>query len=184
MRVPLAKALSIFVIVGLAKAGFAQMPDLDAGPEVKKLDWLIGDWTATSTWTMEGMDPMEVEIEYSAKWDGKFISQSTVTDFVFFKMTETMLLGWDPDKKRYSSWAFTNMSSMPRIEHGSLEGDTLTMISEPWLVDGMDESSSSKAVLTKKGDDQMAFTLYLKVGDEDWAETGKATFKRKKAEQK
>lgn len=157
---------------------FGQDMNLAPPAEVKKFDWMVGEWTSTSKWTMPGMEPMDVTSSFKADWDGQFLRQTSVADFGgFMKMTETMYLGYDAGKGEYFSWAFTNFAPSPRIEHGKLTGDTLVMVCDAW--DVMGEVSSSRATLTKVGNDELKFKLEFKE-DDKWATVTEGVYRRKK----
>ena len=157
---------------------WGQMPDTSPAPEMMKFDWMVGEWTSTSTWNMPDAPEMNVESTMKVEWDGQFLRQTSVSDFDgFMKMTETMMFGYDPNKEKYHSTSFTNMAPTPRIEWGTLEGDTLVMVSEPWQI--MGDESVSRATLVKVSDDEMKFKLEFKYGDE-WTVISDGTFKRKK----
>src|SRR5690349_3847977 len=93
----------------IAAICFGQVPDMTPPAEMKGFDWMVGEWTGTGTWSMEGMDPMQVAMTFKAEWDGQFLKQTAVNDFAgFMKMTETMMLGYDAKKEQYVSYSFTN----------------------------------------------------------------------------
>ena len=157
---------------------WGQVPDMSPSAEMQKWDWMVGEWTSTSTWNMPDVPEMGVETTMKVEWDGQFLRQTSVSDFDgFMKMTETMMFGYDPNKEKYHSTSFTNMAPTPRIEWGTLEGDTLVMVSEPWQI--MGDESVSRATLVKVSDDEMKFKLEFKYGDE-WTVISDGTFKRKK----
>jgi hypothetical protein len=157
---------------------FAQDPPEMAPPaEVKKLDWMIGNWKSKpSMFYFQGME-MEVASTMKVSYDGQFIKTESVNDYGVLKMTETLMLGYDFAKNKYRSHAFTNMSPEPRIEDGDLKGDTLVMVSRPWVI--MGDESVSRATLTKDGDDKIKFKLEFKMGD-DWSLVNESTFERVK----
>lgn len=157
---------------------FGQTPELTAPTEMKKFDWMVGEWSSTSKWTMEGMAPMDVTSTFKAEWDGQFLKQSATSDFVgFMKMTETMMLGYDANKGEYVSYAFTNFAPTPRMEHGKLTGDTLVMVCDGWEV--MGAVTSSRATLTKVSNDELKVKLEFKTGD-TWSTVTDGVYKRVK----
>jgi len=157
---------------------FGQTPELAAPAEMKKFDWMVGEWTSTSKWTMEGMAPMDVTSTFKAEWDGQFLKQSATSDFAgVMKMTETMMLGYDPRAKEYVSHAFTNFAPTPRVEHGRLVGNTLVMVCDSW--EAMGETTSSRATLQRVSDDEINFRLEFKSG-EKWTVVTDGVYKRVK----
>jgi Protein of unknown function (DUF1579) len=157
---------------------FGQTPDMAAPVEMKKFDWMVGEWTTKSKWTMPGMEPMDVASSFKAEWDGQFLKQVASSEFVgFMKMTETMMLGYDASKGEYVSYAFTNFAPTPRIEHGKLTGDVLVMVCDSW--DVMGSVSTSRSTLTKLSNDEAKFKLEFKEGDK-WSVVTEGVYKRVK----
>lgn len=161
----------------VANLAFGQEMQMAPPAEVKKLDWMIGDWTSKATFTMPEMPPMDVTMTIRCEYDGQFLKQTVVNDFAGMKMTETFYLGWDPTTKKYVSYAFTNFASTPRIERGTMTGDVLTMVSDPWTVDGT--THVSRAIQTKTGTDSMRLKLEFQV-EGKWAPAMDATVTRVK----
>lgn len=157
---------------------FGQVPEFAPAAELKKFDWLVGDWESSAKWTMTGMDPMDVKSTIKAEWDGQFLKQVGTSDFAgFMKMTETMMLGYDPDKQEYTSWAFTNFAPTPRFEHGKLQGDTLVMVCDAWAA--MGDVTSSRATITKVNNNEFKLKLEFKEGDK-WTVVTDSVYKRVK----
>ncbi len=158
-----------------ATAAFAQqMPDLTPPAELKKLDWMLGTWTGTMAMDMEGMKFDSVgtmKIDY----DGKFMRTVSAQDMMGMKMTESMFLSYNAAKKEYVSWAYTNFSSNPRIEHGNFEGEKFVMISEPWVMDVSPEPTISRSTFLKKSATTVLFTLEFKMADK-WVKVGEGLF--------
>ncbi|MBX3119786.1 MAG: hypothetical protein KF784_12020 [Fimbriimonadaceae bacterium] len=166
----------IFSTIVLAALCIAQVPNLEAPAEVKKLDWLIGDWSATVKMSMQGMD-FETKYTMKNEFDGQFLKSTTLMDMMGAKMTESMYIGWNSTKKQYDSWAFTNFSPDPRIEHGTLTGDKMVMVSEPWNV-GDGAPTIGRGTMTKKSATEIHFLLEFKEGDK-WVKVGEGTFTKK-----
>ena len=162
----------------VSAACWGQVPDTSPPPEMMKWDWMVGEWTSSATWAMPDMPEMSVESTMKVEWDGQFLRHTSVSDFDgTMKMTETMMLGYDPYKEKYYSSSFTNMAPTPRIEWGTLKGETLVMISEPWQI--MGDESVSRATMVKVSDDEIKFKLEFQFGD-DWVVVSDAKFERKK----
>ena len=162
----------------VAALAFGQEMEMAPPAEIKKLDWMIGEWTAKSTFTMPEMPPMNVSMTVKCEYDGQFLKQSVVNDFDgMIKMTETFYMGYDPATQKYVSYAFTNFAPTPRIERGNLAGDILSMVSDPWTAGG--ETHVSRATQTKVNNDTMKLKLEFQV-DGKWVTGMDATFARKK----
>jgi hypothetical protein len=168
----------LMVLASLVSAFcFGQEMDLAPPAEVKKFDWMLGDWTAKSTFVMPEMPAMDVTMSIKCEWDGQFLKQTAVNDFGLMKMTETFYLGFDPESKKYVSFAFTNLAPVPRIERGALVGDVLTMVSDPWSAGG--QTHISRATMSKVGPSEMTMKLEFQV-DGKWVTAMDAVFKKTK----
>lgn len=145
-------------------------------PELNKLSWQLGTWEGNVKWSMPGMDD-EMTMAWTSVMDGNFMKSTSTMDMMGQKVTETGYLTWDAKQSRYSYWTFTNFAHMPRVEHGTLDGDKMVMISEPWDA-GMGEATVSRATVAKKGDTELTFLLEFKQG-ETWNKVAEGTFKKK-----
>lgn len=163
----------------LAICGIAAAQNMGPSPEVQKLyKYMSGEWTGKVKWMMPGMPEESTEMPFKVTMEGNFIKSANTMDMGGMSMTETTYMGWDPVKKRYTSWTFTNFGAMPRVEHGNFEGDSkFVSVSEPWDI-GMGEPIVGKATMTRKGDNEMMFVLEFKQGDK-WMKVAEGTFKRK-----
>lgn len=173
------KAFRIATLVALmagAAIGSAQMlPPLS--PEMKKLDWFLGSWSGKVNWTMPDMTG-ETDYAFTNEVVGQFIRSTSKMVVAGMSIEEVGYIGYDPDKKKYSSHTFTNMAPTPRVEWGVADGDSkLVFHSEPWNV--MGSATSSRATILRKGADEMSFILEFKTG-ETWSKVGEGNFKRKK----
>ncbi|MCW5935985.1 MAG: FABP family protein [Fimbriimonadaceae bacterium] len=157
--------LRLLTVAALATASFvARAQDFEPPAELKKLDWMIGSWSGSGKMAMQGME-MDFTAKVACSWEGQFMKLVSETDFGMLKMTETMFLGWSPTDSQYIAYSFTNISPEARIETGSLEGDTMTMVSQPWNV--MGDSSVARTKVGKKSATKLLFKLEFKEGD-DW----------------
>ncbi|MCH7540120.1 MAG: DUF1579 family protein [Proteobacteria bacterium] len=156
---------------------WGQVPEMGPSDEIKKFDWMVGEWHSKTVWTMPGMGEVKVESNMRVEWDGQFLRQTAKIDFDGMIMTELSMFGYDPYKEKYYSSSFTNMAPTPRIEWGTFEDDTLVMVSEPWQIRG--DESVSRATLVKVSDDEIKFKLEFKYGD-SWTVVSDSVFKRKK----
>jgi hypothetical protein len=128
--VKLRTVLAIILLVGCALAQIPAKP----GPEVKKLDYFAGTWTAEGTippgpWGAGGKFSVTHKNEWIA---GNFFLESRSE----FKMPpalggdrqSTGILGYDAEKNVYTSTEFTSQGGRA-IAQGSLNGDTWTWTS-------------------------------------------------------
>jgi hypothetical protein len=161
----------------VASLAFGQEMEMGPPAEIKKLDWMLGEWTTKTSFTMPEMGPMNVTMTVKCDYDGQFLRQTVINDFDGIKMTETFYLGYDEATKKYVSYAFTNFAPTPRIERGTMTGDVMTMVSDPWTAGGM--THVSRATQTKLNNDTMKLKLEFQV-DGKWVTAMDATISRKK----
>lgn len=154
--------------------GAAQGP-MDPPAELKKLDWMLGEWTSTVRWTY--LTTTDVAYTVKCEWDGQFLRVTSRMEMLGMTMTETAYYGWDASSKRYRGWTFTNFSSDPRIESGTLNENALVMTSEPWNV-GIGQPTVSRATLTRKSSTEIHFLLEFKDNDR-WTRGAEGTFTKK-----
>jgi hypothetical protein len=165
-------ASCVFAICALASA---QAPNMSIPAEVKKLDWLLGEWSGTIKWVMPGMEgsgPMNLK----NNWEGQFLKCSTVTEAEGMKMTEESYFGWNAEKKQYDCWTFTNFAPTPRRDSGHLTGDRLVMTSEPWEISG--EKIEGRGTMTKNSPTELGFLLEFKM-EGKWVKAAEGILKKK-----
>ncbi len=160
--------------LAIAAISNAQMPEPSA--EVKALDWLVGEWTATVKWTAMGANTDAVTT-WNVERNGLFLKNSISTEMMGMKMLDTVYTGWDSKKKKYFAHTFTNYVSVPRIEWGDLKNDTLTMVSDPWPASPASDIVG-RHTFTKKGED-IYYLLEFKNADK-WDKAAEGLFKKKK----
>ena len=167
--------LAVYILTLVSACSFGQqMPDTTPPKQITDLAWCVGDWSASVNWTAPGM-PTTSQDTLHCEIDGQFLKMQLTSDMGGFKMTETSYTGWDGANKRYTSYAFSNISPEPRIEHGSYSGDTWVSESEPWHV--MGQETIGRATSTKKSDTEMTMLLEFKMGD-NWTKIPEGTFKK------
>lgn len=170
------KSMFLAMMLGVAALTNAQMPEASA--EVKALDWMLGEWSATVKWTMMGTEA-DAQMTWKAERDGLFLKRSTTTELMGMKMTEVSYSGWDEKKKKYWTHVFTNFAPGPRTETGEQKGDVFVSVSEPWDTGSGSEPTTGRITYTKKGED-ILYTLEFKMADK-WEKVAEGTFKKKKA---
>jgi len=122
-----------FVLFVVASSAQAQMDMLKPAPELKKLDYFLGNWSLEGDMKPGAMGPGGKMTETEAnKWmDGDFFLQCNV-EFKSTNMgngTGVAYMGYNSDEKVYTYDAF---NSMGEAEHskGTLDGDTWNWASE------------------------------------------------------
>src|SRR5687767_12459664 len=101
------RILAVLTFTFVSVIGLAQAPDLAPPPELKKLDWYIGEWSGKVKWSMMGMPPTEEETSFKNEWEGQFLKSTSVMTMSGMKMTEVSFIGWNPKTKAYDAYIFT-----------------------------------------------------------------------------
>ncbi|MCH8275347.1 MAG: hypothetical protein IH851_11215 [Armatimonadetes bacterium] len=159
-------------------AATAQAPEMGPPAELKKLDWMIGEWTGKWNWTMEGMEgEMTHNVKY--EWEGQFMKMTASGEMMGMTFTEVAYTAWDAKEKKLVSWTFTSYAPMPQIDRGTMTGNTIVYISDPWDVPGHD-GSVSRACWVKMSDSEMTLLLEFKEGD-SWLKAADGVYKKKPA---
>jgi hypothetical protein len=117
----------------LSAAASAQMPAPKPGPEQKKLDYFVGNWTCDGDVKPSPMGPgFKVTSSDELKWmDGGFfvVMHSQYQSKGMGDGTAAAVLGYDADEKKYTYNEF-NSRGESLVSRGTVEGDTWT-----WLGD-------------------------------------------------
>jgi hypothetical protein len=115
-----------------AVSAHAQMGPTPA-PELKKLDFMAGNWTTEGTMNPgPGMPGGKFSSTAHAEWmEGNFflVEHSDLDMTGMGKMKELAVLGYDPDRKIYTYHAFNSMGEAESAT-GTVDGDTWTWNSD------------------------------------------------------
>lgn len=121
---------AVFILTGLA---LAQMP-AKPSPELKKLDYFVGTWTAEGTippgpWGEGG----KFSVTHTNEWiAGNFFVEShsefRMPSALGGDRQSTGILGYDAEKNVYTSTEFTSQGGRD-VAQGSVNGDTWTWTS-------------------------------------------------------
>ena len=129
-RISLATCSGLLLLLATVSAS-AQMPT--PAPELKKLDFLAGDWTSTGDMKPgPGMPGGKFSYSSHAEWmQGNFflIENSDMDLGPMGKGKELAIMGYDSDKKVYTYTAFNSMGEA-EVATGTLNGDTWTWTSD------------------------------------------------------
>ncbi len=172
----------VFVLVALlvASRSYAQAGPSTPAPELKKLDFLAGDWTTEGTFVPgpPGTPPSKFKSTSHAEWmEGNFFlvehGESTLEGMGNSK--ELVVMGYDSDQKVYT---YRNFSSMGQSElsTGKVDGDTWT-----WTGDEHYGGMAFKGRVTMKITSPTSYTIKFEMSQDgtNWfpAMEGKATRK-------
>jgi hypothetical protein len=111
----------------------AQMGPATPAPELKKLDFMAGDWTSEGDMKPgPGMPGGKFSISSHTEWmEGNFflVEHSNADMAAMGKFKELAVLGYDPDRKVYTYHAFSSMGQ-DETSAGTVDGDTWTWLSD------------------------------------------------------
>jgi hypothetical protein len=172
-----ASVLFVLVVLVLATSAYAQMGPPTPAPELKKLDFLAGDWTSEGTFIPgpPGTPPSKFSTTSHAEWmQGNFFLVETGDSNMegMGKMKEMVVMGYDPDQKMYT---YRNFSSMGQSELslGKVDGDTWT-----WMGDEHFGGMTFKGRVTMKVLSPTSYTIKYELSQDgtEWfpAMEGKA----------
>ena len=121
------------ILAATAVSVSAQMGPPAPAPELKKLDFMAGNWTSEGTMNPgPGMPGGKFTFTSHAEWmDGNYflVEHSDMDLGPMGKGKELAILGYDPDKKVYTYRAFNSMGEA-EDSTGTVDGDTWTWTSD------------------------------------------------------
>jgi Protein of unknown function (DUF1579) len=173
-------ATCLFLVTVLAgTSALAQMGMPAPAPELKKLDFLSGNWAAEGTMNpVPGMPGGKFTMTTHAEWmEGNyFLVEHSDGDLgPMGKMKELAVMGYDPDRKVYTYNAF-NSGGQVESSSGTVDGDTWT-----WLSDEHMNGMTFKGRFTMKVLSPTSYTMKFEMSQDgtNWMTgmEGKATKK-------
>jgi len=117
------------------------------GPELKKLDYFVGNWDSTGDSKPGPMGPGgTMTMQTNAKWmdGGFFVVQNNSFKSPMGDGTGMSLIGYDPQEKVYTYYEFNSMGEAFQAK-GNVDGDTWT-----WLSDMKMGPQTAKSRFTEK----------------------------------
>lgn len=157
----------------------AQMGPPTPAAELKKLDFMAGDWTSEGDMKAgPGMPGGKFSISSHAEWmEGNFflVEHSDADMAAMGKFKELAVLGYDSDRKVYTYHAFNSMGQ-DETSMGTVDGDTWT-----WLSDEHFGGNTMKGRFTMKVLSPTSYNMKFELSQDgkNWmtAMEGKATKK-------
>jgi hypothetical protein len=157
---------------------YAQVEMPAPAPELKKLDFLTGDWTAEGTAMAGSAGTSKWNMNTHAEWlEGNyFLVEHSHGDLgPAGKITELAVMGYDRDRKVYTYNVFSS-AGQAESATGSIDGDTWT-----WLSDEHMNGTTFKGRYTMKVLSPTSYTMKFELSQDgvNWstAMEGKATKK-------
>ncbi|HKW19538.1 MAG TPA: DUF1579 family protein [Terriglobales bacterium] len=133
MRQALFTRFLVLIALFVGTSAYAQMGTPAPAPELKKLDFMTGNWSAEGTVNPgPGMPGGKFSITTHAEWlDGNYflVEHSDGDMGPMGKIKELAVMGYDPDRKVYTYTAFNNMGQAETAT-GTVDGDTWTWLSD------------------------------------------------------
>src|SRR5436309_2929865 len=175
-----AAILFVLLTLVLASSAYAQMGPPTPAPELKKLDFMAGDWTTEGTFIPgpPGTPPSKFSTTSHAAWmEGNFflVENSDSNLEGMGKSKELVVMGWDPDQKVYTYRNFTSMGQS-ELSTGTINGDTWT-----WMGDEHYGGMAFKGRVTMKILSPTSYSIKFELSQDgtNWfpAMEGKATKK-------
>ena len=121
------------ILAATAVSVSAQMGPPAPAPELKKLDFMAGNWSSEGTMNPgPGMPGGKFTFTSHAEWmDGNYflVEHSDMDLGAMGKGKELAILGYDSDKKVYTYHAFNSMGEA-EDSTGTVDGDTWTWTSD------------------------------------------------------
>lgn len=151
--------ISAIVLVPVVSA-LAQ--DMSAPKEVRDLAWMVGTWSGSGKIAFGGHET-DITSTMAVSFDGQFLKEVSSDKSSQYELTKTSMIGWDPTKKEYVSYTFTNIAPTPRIEHGNMDGNKLVMVSDPWEAEGM--KLVGRETMSKISDTKCGLVIEAKISD-------------------
>ena len=154
---------TVLVVILLAGSAMAQTP-AKPGPEVEKLDYFVGTWTAEGAippgpWGKGG----KYSITHKHEWmTGKFFlitrTESKMPGELGGDGESIGFTGYDIDKKVYTETGFDSRGGQG-VDQGSLDGDTWTWTGSEKLPDGQTIQHRGTAKMLSPGSYRAKFEV-------------------------
>lgn len=174
---------TISVVASFLVFAFASASAYDnsaaASAELKKLDFMVGDWAGKVKMFTAGAVASEADSRIKAEFvlDGMYQRFQWDTD-VPRKGKTTMLgyVAYDLQSKAYRSWTFDNANSMPLQNKGQLKKTKLVLKSKPF--DNGNGLCANRVTFEPKGAKELHVVIEVKQG-ETWSKWMEGTLIKK-----
>lgn len=169
--------LGLCLIVAAAVASAQEMAPVP--PEMAKIDYWIGDWTATLTTSMMGQKgTAESTASYKKVLGGRHLNGFHTYKMEGMEMSGMHMLSYDANSKKWISYWFDSSEASGMELTGPLSGDKIVLVSKPTKMASMPNEFTMRATYSKKSDKAMEFKLEMKESG-DWQTIMEGTYTKK-----
>ena len=154
------RLLTTAVLLVLMVTCFAQ--ELSPPKQVTDLGWMVGTWSGSGKISFGGQ-ATAIKTTMTVSFEGQFLKEVAVDDSAGYKLTKTIMTGWQPAKSQFVSYTFTNMAPTARIAHGKMSGNKLVMVAEPWEAEGM--TVVGRETMSKISETKFGYKLEFQKGN-------------------
>lgn len=157
-----------FAILALAVGASAQMQPPKPGPELKKLEYFVGNWKSHATLNMGPNAPKaEISASDTDEWmsGGFFVVNHSSFQGTIGTGEEIEIMGYDTDAKVYTYDSF-NSNGQHEQAKGTMDGDTWTWNSDLNMGGQMVKTQYIQKILSP---DSFSFKLNISPDGSNWS---------------
>ncbi len=156
------------IVLASAMAAPAQDPMMGVPPkELKSLFFMVGDFDCDfQMWEPGGTTPMPMKgtISTMESLSGMYLESRHEGDMGGMVMKGLQMTSYDAAKKQYMAYWFDSMGPGALEMWGTLNGQTLTLVSKPVEIPGMPGKARFRATSSMKGVGKVLFRLEMDMG--------------------
>lgn len=168
MRGFLATTLLFGSMIGFAHA--QGMPSVAPPPEMKAVDFMVGNFKGTANFYMNGQkSPSPCSVKSERALNDRYVH--TMIDYQMkmqgmpdMKIAGMHMLTYDPAGKQYVAWWFDGTASTVMHMTGNFDGDKLVLVSDPTPMEPGGPAGVMRTTWWKKGS-EVDYLLEMKQGD-------------------
>jgi len=168
------------LVAAIGVVAWAQDLAPKPAPELAKIDYWVGDWTATLKTSFMGQTgTMKSNVTYKKVLGGLHLQG--MHEYIMdpsMKMTGMHVISYDAANKHWVSYWFDQSEPGAMEMTGPFDGDKIVMVSKPTKTQSMPGEIVMRASYIKKSAKSMEFKLEMKEGDK-WAPMMEGTYTKK-----
>jgi hypothetical protein len=135
-------------------------------PELKKLDFFVGEAAGKGKTYLPGQPPMDWTSTDRGSWvmGGQFLRLESKVQYTGGPTMEALILiGYDPAAKTYRGWTFLSESPVPLESTGAFEGTKLVFTGKP--IDLGMGATVLRLTFEPKSKAETSYLMEMKVGN-------------------